>query len=662
MIEGFDWESLFESQAPAGCQLRALLLTCYDRPDERFLIEHFLPALFGLAHDPHGEGLEQDRFFVELTNALTALRGSAWVISSMPSPSVEASGRNFGWLWRFLSQEHVGRSAKQHAKLWMFHWSASDSSGSEYLELVVSSANLNGAAFRDQIQAAWRCVLPLQTAASKANLNSWGLIPLFLQRLGTEVGKDDFVQIFRSLLGRCQAPPDVDFIASVPGTHSQQELKRNAWGVAGLRGVMPPGKGRIKLRVMVPFVGSWTKRSLDAWCEHADTAPDRLELLWIEKSHPWAGNSIDGIPRWALPPNTLQCFSASDVGLRSLERPISKKRPGTSFHHSHHPQHDVRWSHAKLYLFRRGTVRRLLVTSANFSPSAWGMPLVDGSLKIRNFELGVVLRQLEWPTAEPAESLSVSDAWVVKPSVSAAAGLLVWARANYDGKRLIVECRFNGNPNGELVACFEVAGRILELRKWQKSGDVWRISKELPDGQEFPACVQFIEGGLVSEIHTQDLRDPATIPVLDIPEVSPSRAQALRDELLLEAYGGVFEDTSSDSPVFEVEESSQDDDDDIERKVGSADSYAVPAVDEARKMMACVDGWAKCVKKALSVADTREQTRLRQDGTALVDAFKRRTQRRRDTGLGSLSVGAKMAAQELEVRLQGLDEEGVVHE
>lgn len=662
MIEGFDWESLFDSQAPAGCRLSALLLTCYDRPDERFLIEHFLPMLFGLAHNPHGEGLERERFFVELTNALAALRGSAWVISSMPTPGAEVGGRNFGWLWRFLSLHHVGRSAKQHAKLWMFHWSASDTSGSEYLELVISSANLTASAFRDQIQAAWRCVLPLQTTASKANLNSWGLIPQFLQRLGEAVATNDFVKRFTSLLGRCQAPPDVDFIASVPGRHSKQELKKTAWGVAGLRGIMPPGKGYIKLRVMAPFIGSWTEKSLNAWCEHAESAPDKLELLWIEKLHPWAGNNLDGTPRWVLPPSTLQCFITSNIGLLRLEPQIDKENQGTSFHQSHHPQHDGRWSHAKLYLLRRGTTRRLLVTSANFSSSAWGIPHTDGSLGIRNFELGVFLRQLEWPTAEPVEFLDVSDAWVVKRPVSAEAGLLEWAQANFDGTQLVVECRFNGNPNGELVARVCVAGKTLDLKKWQKSGNLWRITMDLPDGQEVPASVQLIEGGLVLEIPTQDLRDPATIPLPDIPEVDPSRAQALRDELLLEAYGGVFEDAPNDSPVPGIEEPDQDQVDDMERMVSSADSYAVPAVVEARKMMACVDGWVKRMNAALSRADTGEQKRLRQDGTALVDVFERRTKRRRQIGMGSLAIGSKMASQELEVRLQGFNEEGAVNE
>jgi len=656
----FEWESLLDSQAPASCRLKAALLTCYDRPDERFLIEHFLPSLFGLAHDPNGEGLERERFFVELANALAALRGSAWVISSMPAATPEAAGRNYGWLWRFLFLRYVGRKEKQHAKLWMFHWSATDTGGAEYLEIVISSANLTAASFREQIQSAWRCVLPLQEEPSKARLDTWGIMPQFLRALGGAVGSNDFVERFTNLLRRCEAPADVDFVASVPGRHDKQELKRSAWGVAGLRGLIPPGKGPIKLRVMAPFVGSWTQESLRGWCDYAECSPDKLELLWIDKEHPWAGCGLDGTQRWILPPSTLQNFVNSKVTLLRLESPRAKDEQGTAFHQNHHPMHDRRWSHSKLYLLRRGTARRLLVTSANFSTSAWGRPHADGSLAILNFELGVVVRQHEWPTAEPAGFSDVGNAWVVERPVSAQAGLLEWARASCDSTLLVVECRFSGNPNGKLVARVSVGGKAIDLVKWQKSGTLWRTTMTLPDNQGIPISVQLLEGALILEIPTQDLRDPVGLPWPDIPEVSPERAQALRDELLFEAYGGFFEDAPSDSTLPESEDSQQGDGEDMQTE-SCSDSYAVPALVEARRMMACVDGWAMRMNASISRADNAEQKRLRQDGTELVKAFRRRIEKRSKEGKAALAIGPKMAAQELEVRLQALDKKGVAN-
>ena len=58
-----------------------------------------------------------------------------------------------------------------------------------------------------------------------------------------------------------------------------------------------------------------------------------------------------------------------------------------------------------MYSLKRGNSRRLLVTSANFSPAAWGRESRDGGLTIENFELGVCVGQGAWPF----EDLDVFD-------------------------------------------------------------------------------------------------------------------------------------------------------------------------------------------------------------------------------------------------------------
>ena len=662
MIDGVEWGSLLDRQAPIECRLQAVLLTSFERPDERFLIEHLLPSLLGLAHDPQGDGVERDRFFVELGRELDTLRGRAFVITSMPTLTPQLASRDFNWLWNYVSLRSVGRTgrATQHAKLWMFHWRAPDSDDPGLLEIVISSANLTAAAFREQIQAAWRCVLPLQSTASQSRRNTWGILPEFLRKLGTSAGADDIVSLFTDLLGRCEAPEDVDFVASVPGQHGKLALKKAAWGMAGLGDIAPPGAGRVKLRVMAPFIGTWSQKELEAWCDRVQSSPDRIELVWIDKQHPWAENGLDGTQRWILPATTHQTFVDSDVALLRLEHPSANDEDATAFHDSHRAANDRRWSHAKLYMLRRGKACRLLVTSANFSTSAWGKPLADGSLEIRNFELGVALRQIEWPTREPAIFSDLDDAWVVTPAISIKSAELGWAQSVWDGDVLTVECRFSGDPNGKLVAHLTIAGKAVELHDWRQSGDLWRTTMPWPIRLGPPTIVQLCVAGLRLEIPTQDLRAPSDIPSTVIPEIQPERAQALRDELLLEEYGGVFEDASDDSAVL-TEVASSHESDDAETTAGTIDSYAIPAFVEARRMMSCVDNWAARMSNATSrQVGSTEGSRLLRDGAELVGAFQRRALRLRELCRAALAIGSHMAAEELKARLQVFENEGAL--
>src|SRR5262249_43623277 len=145
--------------------------------------------------------------------------------------------------------------------------------------------------------------------------------------------------------------------------------------------------------ILCPFVGSWSADALRGWCARFEGSPDRLELVWIDKNHPSAPERGG---KWLLPEGTLKTLTEVDATLLKLRYEPNDPDETDCFHEDHRPADD-RWSHAKVYSFKRGTSRRLLVTSANFSPAAWGRQKENGDLTIENFELGVCVEQAIWP-------------------------------------------------------------------------------------------------------------------------------------------------------------------------------------------------------------------------------------------------------------------------
>ena len=176
----FGWESLLHTDAPPACSLKAALFTTYDRADERLLAEHLLPLLLKLSREPDGEGVERQYFLLELDRRLKQLHDHLIVVSSTvreePGDAEEGESGTYGWIWRSIRHLTVGSHGKavQHAKLWLLHWGAADADGVEYLEIVVSSANLTRAAFKGQLQAAWRACIELHPQRSKATARSLG--------------------------------------------------------------------------------------------------------------------------------------------------------------------------------------------------------------------------------------------------------------------------------------------------------------------------------------------------------------------------------------------------------------------------------------------------------------------------------------------------------
>ncbi|MBL0156822.1 MAG: hypothetical protein IPP47_06920 [Bryobacterales bacterium] len=421
-----------------GRQLKAALFTTYDRADERLLAEHLLPLLLRVRAEAESE-IERQHFIVELDRRLKQLHDKIVVVSSTTREEPgheEAAEAARAWIWRSIRHLSVGceHNAVQHAKLWLLHWGAGAGETTEHLEIVVSSTNLTRSAFRQQLQAAWRGCIPLSQKGTQARLADWGVLPEFLRSLATSAGDNSCLNGFIGLLSRASAPEGVTFVASVPGRFTRKALRQTAWGAAGLEKITPSGQGRVSVSVLCPFVGSWSGVALKRWCDWVESSPERVSLIWIDKTHPWASPG-----RWQLPSSTFKAFTAARAKLLHLRWEGDEHGNGDGFHEAHRSA-DERWSHAKVYSLRRGNSRRLLVTSANFSSAAWGREDGDGTLTIGNFELGVCVEQASWgfDDLDLLKDLSCSDCG--GPETRREASIL-WARAEWDGRVVDIACR-----------------------------------------------------------------------------------------------------------------------------------------------------------------------------------------------------------------------------
>jgi len=129
----------------------------------------------------------------------------------------------------------------------------------------------------------------LNPKTSADRLKTWGILPDFLNELARSVcGEVDRFNIFRELLARAECPQGIEFIASVPGHHNRQVLRRTPWGAEGLGRIIPSGRGAVSVSILSPFVGSWDGPAINNWCSHFEGRAGRLELVWIDKDHPWA--------------------------------------------------------------------------------------------------------------------------------------------------------------------------------------------------------------------------------------------------------------------------------------------------------------------------------------------------------------------------------------
>lgn len=572
-------------------------MTSFEQPDAGLLVEHLLPSLLGASHSLSNELGERNLFFGELGTALEMMHGRLTVISSPPRGAREDS--QYPWLWRYVSHFTVGSESRavQHAKLWAFHWKIGDE---EVLELHVSSTNLTSSAFKNQLQAGWTATVPLVAKYTKKRLQGWGELLPFLDALGKSAGEHAKARIERlsELLGKAECPDGVTFVASTPGRDSRP---------ARLLGKLKPSA----IHILSPTIGEWNKRSLGDWCKEAGVAASNVHLKWIDTSHPW--HSSDG---WSLTAGACEVLRCTGVRQDQI-------KPGDRLA-DEHTRGDDRWSHAKLYLVRvpQKKARYLLITSANWSASAWGA----GSKKPRNFELGVLL-QTDWKRLEEVNSQLDAPFCADRVQNTELPSTLEWAEASWDGKRIALRARSTDSvaPVSVVVTFTGSTEESILLVKGEASTP-WN------DAERTPLAARFTQGAAVLEVDVLDLRSPAEFAKTPLPEVDPAVEKALREAFLLQRYGGPVVDPES-IPGLGGDRSPAG-------VSAPAPDYAVPAWIESRAAFSVVDKWRAALDEAAAEAPRRKQILL--DGKCLRDLFAGRT-----------GAGAKLVAEELTWRLKG---------
>lgn len=643
-----EWQDALPRPRP-GFRLRAALFTTYETAQAELLVEHLLPSVLPLSRGLEAEPAARSLYFGELALHLNPLRGRLTVISSSPaqvpatSPA-DAPRDAYPWLWRYVTPLHTGAQgpATQHAKLWLLHWVGGEGDAgapSEALEVVISSANLTLSSLQGQLQAGWRAFLPLETRATRASRSSWGPLPRFLEALGEAVGKEGAArtEAFVVLLSRCLCPPDVQLVASIPES-LQREGEAGEWGVRALRKAAPQGVGRLRLKVCTPFVGEWRADTLGAWSRELGVESDAVSLVWLDNGHPWAVQA-EGGGRWHLSRSSLAALEAAGVGLRRLGW------AGEGLTSRFHPQHradDARWSHAKLYLLQRGRTRRLLVTSANFSASAWG----TGKAGPRNFELGVLVDG-DWPV-QPEEDFTAGHDIFTTDSIEAPGeAALTWAQATWDGETvsLVLRTAAVAGPAPDALVTGGGAGQgaaETRLKARRRAALLWEGTVPWTDGTRPPLKAHFTSGGSALEVPVLDLRAPEAFALTPLPEVPPEVAQALEDALLLESYGGPAVEADDVDGLLPPQDVSPE----TSSSAGTED-YTVEVFVTARTDFGVVDSWAQRLTEAASRGDG-EWARVLLDGERLAALFERRA-----GGTGDLStrLPARLVAEEFRWRL-----------
>jgi hypothetical protein len=640
--DDFGWATLVKSVAPDGCTLAAGLLTTYDRAEARLLAETLLPEWLKLSHLPGDDATEQTSFALELDDRLKQLHNRIVVVSSnlreqASEETIAADEGLYPWIWRSIRQLTVGKTgqAVQHAKLWLLHWVHPE--GGQYLEIVVSSANLTRAAFRQQIQAAWRVCLPLAPKSTKVRLSAWGVLPDFMRALAVSCGDDTHLERFIDLLARTDRPTGVSFVASVPGKHAS----RASWGAAGLRSIAPLGRGAVSASILSPFVGAWSADSLRQWCAHFESKPERLSLAWINQDHPW-------VPYWLLPEATLKHLVAAGSTLLQLQLEHGNDKLTNQFH-SEHRSADARWSHAKVYAFQLGNSRRLLLTSANFSQAAWGKQASNGDLTIDNFELGVCIEQANWPLGELQKFANLQEAATSAVKLGRGSCLISWAEASWDGKLIQVEYKSQSPVTGEVLSRKD----LLQITYWQSgNGALSTATIRWTDTKDLPQSVALHCEAETLNVPVFDTRELAAREVSYPEEISDVDVQALCDQLLFERYGGkaVAEDetdlatdaVADDEQGAEAAASGQAGE--LVGDAGPKDSYAVATFLVARQMLGIVDHWVNLVAQARQGSSPFILEGLQRDGLLLMAALNRKV-------VHDKSIGARLAAEEFALHL-----------
>jgi len=628
-----------------------------------------------VSRSPTSEGRERQHFLMEMDKALKDRDQDIVIVSSSgrDEPAVAegeddtAVTSDYPWVARRLRQYVVGKTgpAVQHAKLWLLHWGSSGPDEPEHLEIVISSANLTRSAFRQQLQGAWRVCLPLTKSPSAARLGAWQVLPAFLDALAQSAGIADGLQAYRDLLARAECPDDVTLVASVPGSHDRSTLRRTPWGSAGLAQLAPTGSAPLTVTVLCPFVGGWNVANLTAWATDAGVETRRVQLVWIDSEHPWAREQ-----RWTLPDATLRTLRQAKAQL--LQLPTHGGANATL--HTEHRGDDGRWSHIKAYRFQRRRGCTMLLTSANFSPSAWGYRTHSAALHIKNFELGVAIRSSSWPLADLPTFIEKDGVHTTEATSALTESLISWGQATWNGAHIAIECRCtHATPvtatvrgASEPITC-ALPGGEPNSSPLRAATVVWAAPTFPPTSVSFD-----VDGVVHLTVPVLDGREPAARDD-DIPDgVDQELAEEIRIALLFEQYGGAYlsdaeDDVDEDSEAGDEidaltgtdapgrSEDEVDGDVTPEAEIAGAASgvgYGVPSIEQAREYWRIVDKWGGLIASA---SDEHEHRRLLADGPRLREAFTVRATADRRRLRDDRAIGAELAAEELSLRLRLLE-------
>ncbi|SAL43121.1 Tyrosyl-DNA phosphodiesterase [Caballeronia sordidicola] len=606
-------------------RLLGALLTTYDPPDPSVLIEHYLSHWLGLENSYVSETDDRLRYFAELEAALRGIKGRIAIVSSGGDSPACAEG----WIWNYIARFQVGATgaAAQHAKLWMFHYEATEAGASQTLEIVISSANLTQPGLSNQIQSGWRCVVPLTSTGSNAREKGWGCLPNFIAELGRASGVDSVrIADWRELLRRAACPEGVEFVASVAGKHSPATLRTRdtAWGVSGLANLWSRKHPR-QLTVLTPTFGRWDRDAFEQWCETAAVEPHNVASAWICCEHPWADN-------WQLDPSSEHALTDAGMQWREIAVPDGVKQSPLG---DEHKQEDRRWSHAKLYELREGNQRRLLVTSANFSASAWGQWNQDGKLEIGNFELGVAFPVRDAFGSRLGQGEFVRHTCEVDYSRDAEQQI-GWLAADWDGKTLQIGCR----AQCPLVARIEVTvARAKSIRHhrvaWSngvpsRAAFAWSEAKG-----DIPIAVTVTT--MKGELRTTPIHDTRTSDDsrLLCPDYDEAKLREAADILLEEKYGYARIPDEGDRKRSG----------NGKRKGAAGGDYAVDAYLDARRRFRCVDNWWN----HLQSANENLRKQIVSDGRQLYERWHKAGQSAPHLGE---RIAARIAADELQLRIR----------
>jgi len=518
-------------------QLVAALFTSFEPPDRNLLADRLLPGLLGHAPARLDDTQEFKRARAELCDALARLRGRIVVVSSC------RTDKQLPWLSSYV--RFYRTFTVQHAKLWMLQWR--HASGAERLELIVSSANLTTSGIDSQIQGAWRTSVPLRRA-SQRNKSSWADLPHFLAYLNESIGPNNSMQQFTELIERAACPAGVRFVATIPNNAG--------WGTASLkRALHAMSLKPCKLRIVAPFVGAWTCPSTGAWLKACGAGKvTELEIAAVESA-----STVPEQASWILPKATRDNLWDADpngqfaVCFGLLSNEVSKTlRGGAS------TLDDPRWTHAKLYEFSDGDRSALLITSANFTPTAWD---TDGN---GNFELGVLLNGEVLPFRAPLARCRDQVQARGSPMMDGAG---LWASAEWDGQHITVYV--TNHPDIQVV---------FKSKNKQKVSAQGRLRKIVVSHCGTPPAIVTVKQGKHSIcVPIVDVRPaPDDLPIGDLPAES---WQEWRDQLLLERYG--YTPEPGDPPPRQKRGSNH----------GSEGDYSVSMLNEARRFFNYVDGW-----------------------------------------------------------------------